>query len=96
MKSLAMKATFSRCLWLLAGCFLLAACNQSQPPATKAEPAKEAKAADDPRMAGFNGKIGRTFAESVEDWPKEPIYTGKEPNVLLIDASRKSGSPSAA
>ena len=41
-------------------------------------------AADDPRMAGFNGKIGRTFAESVEDWPKEPVYTGKEPNVLLI------------
>ena len=44
----------------------------------------EDKAADDPRMAGFNGKIGRTFAESVEDWPKEPVYTGKEPNVLLI------------
>ena len=44
----------------------------------------EDKATDDPRMAGFNGKIGRTFAESVEDWPKEPVYTGKEPNVLLI------------
>ena len=32
----------------------------------------------------FNGKIERTFAESVEDWPKEPVFTGKEPNVLLI------------
>ena len=32
----------------------------------------------------FKGKIGRTFAESVEDWPKEQVSTGKEPNVLLI------------
>jgi arylsulfatase A-like enzyme len=39
---------------------------------------------DDPRMAGFEGKIGRTFDESVEDWPEELVYTGKEPNVLLI------------
>jgi len=32
----------------------------------------------------FEGKIERTFAESVEDWPKEPVFTGEEPNVLLI------------
>ena len=32
----------------------------------------------------FKGKIARTFEESVEDWPKEPVFTGKEPNVLLI------------
>jgi arylsulfatase len=50
-----------------------------------AQPAKaQDTAADDPRMAGFNGKIGRTFAESVEDWPEEPVYTGEEPNVLII------------
>ncbi len=35
-------------------------------------------------VSGFQGEIGRTFAESVEDWPKEPVFTGEEPNVLLI------------
>ena len=39
---------------------------------------------EDPRMAGFEGQIGRTYAESVEDWPDEPVYTGEEPNILLI------------
>ena len=39
---------------------------------------------EDPRMAGFEGQIGRTYAESVEDWPDEPVYTGEDPNVLLI------------
>ena len=34
---------------------------------------------EDPRMAGFEGQIGRTYAESVEDWPDEPVYTGEEP-----------------
>ncbi len=32
----------------------------------------------------FKGKIGPTFEESVEDWPEEPVFTGDEPNVLLI------------
>ena len=57
------------------GLVIISGCQQNQ---------SDSKATDDPRMAGFNGKIGRTFAESVEDWPKEPVYTGKEPNVLLI------------
>ena len=39
---------------------------------------------EDPRMAGFKGKIAKTYEESVEDWPKEPTFTGDEPNVLLI------------
>ena len=38
-------------------------------------------------MAGFYGKIGCTFAESIEDSPKEPIYTGKEPNVIIVPAA---------
>ena len=32
----------------------------------------------------FEGKIGKTFEESVEDWPEELVFTGEEPNVLLI------------
>ena len=35
-------------------------------------------------MAGFEGKIARSYQESVEDWPDEPTFTGEEPNVLLI------------
>ena len=38
----------------------------------------------DPHVEAFEGVIGRTYAESVEDWPDEPVYTGEEPNVLLI------------
>ncbi len=37
----------------------------------------------DPRMAGFEGKIERTFDESVEDWPEEPV-TGEEYNHFEI------------
>jgi hypothetical protein len=40
--------------------------------------------ADDPRMAGFEGKIARSYADSIEDWPKEPVFTGEEPNVLVL------------
>lgn len=32
----------------------------------------------------FKGKIAPSFEESVEDWPEEPVFTGKEPNVLLV------------
>ncbi len=39
---------------------------------------------EDPRMAGFEGKIAKTYEESVEDWPEERTFTGKEPNVLII------------
>ena len=27
---------------------------------------------DDPRMAGFKGKIAMRYEDSVEDWPKRP------------------------
>ena len=39
---------------------------------------------DDPRMAGFDGKIAKTYADSIEDWPDEPTFTGDEVNVLII------------
>ena len=32
----------------------------------------------------FKGKIAPSFEDSVEDWPAELKFTGKEPNVLLI------------
>ena len=61
--------------FLAALAFIFGGCQQEQ---------SNSKKEEDPRMAGFEGKIGRTFAESVEDWPEEPVYTGEEPNVLLI------------
>jgi arylsulfatase len=39
---------------------------------------------EDPRMAGFNGKIAKTIEDSVEDWPVEQTFSGEEPNVLVI------------
>ena len=48
------------------------------------QPMQEASAEEDPRMAGFKGKIAKTFDDSVEDWPGEPTFTGEEPNVLVI------------
>ena len=81
-------------LFIIVFAVLLAACTEGDSDAQKTSPVLAATtalpaetqdtAAEDPRMAGFNGKIGRTFAESVEDWPEEPVYTGEEPNVLII------------
>ena len=51
---------------------------------TNDEGATEKQPAQVESVSGFQGKIGQTFAESVEDWPKEPLFTGQEPNVLLI------------
>ena len=67
-----MKKTLFYALGILLGSLLLASCNQSQPPETKAKEAKEAKAADDPRMAGFKGKIAKKYEDSKEDWPVRP------------------------
>ncbi len=39
---------------------------------------------EDPRMAGFDGKIAKTFEESEEDWPEDATFTGDEPNVPII------------
>ena len=41
-------------------------------------------ASDDPRMAGFKGKIGRSFQDSVEDWPQRPRAPVGAPNVLVL------------
>jgi arylsulfatase len=39
---------------------------------------------EDPRLAGFKGKIARTFEESVEDWPERTKAPEGAPNVLII------------
>ncbi|NND16393.1 MAG: sulfatase-like hydrolase/transferase [Eudoraea sp.] len=39
---------------------------------------------EDPRVGDFKGKIAKTFEESVEDWPKNQVYTGEETNVLVL------------
>ena len=49
-----------------------------------AQEAPAKPATDDPRMAGFNGKIAKTYTESVEDWPKRPQARAGAPNVLII------------
>jgi hypothetical protein len=35
-------------------------------------------------MAGFKGKIAKTYAESKEDWPERPKAPAGAPNVLII------------
>ena len=55
-------------------------------------PKEKIASSDDPVVSNthssaqgeFKGKIGKTFEESVEDWPEELVFTGEEPNVLLI------------
>lgn len=61
-----MKRTLFYALGILAGCLLMASCGQSQQEQTKG------KAADDPRMAGFKGKIAKKYEDSKEDWPTRP------------------------
>jgi len=73
-----MKRTFSHALVILVGCLLIAASCQAQ----QTEP--KAQSADDPRMAGFKGKIDKTYANSKEDWPMRPKAPAGAPNVLII------------
>ena len=47
-------------------------------------PQQAEEAEEDPRMAGFKGKIAKSYEDSEEDWPVDPTFTGKEPNVLII------------
>src|SRR5688572_23108765 len=53
-------------------------------PQVATENAGSTTPASDPRMAGFKGKIARTYEESVADWPKRPTAPADAPNVLLI------------
>lgn len=39
---------------------------------------------EDPRLAGFNGKIAKTFAESKEDWPERIKAPAGAPNVIIF------------
>ena len=61
---------------LLTVALLVTSCSTSQGPGTHS--------ADDPRLAGFKGKIGRTYAESKEDWPMRQQAPAEAPNTLLI------------
>ena len=73
-----MKTTFSHALGILAGCLLLASGSQAQQQETSAKPT------DDPRMAGFKGKIAKKYEDSKEDWPTRPKAPAGAPNVLII------------
>lgn len=42
------------------------------------------KPSDDPRMAGFKGKIAEKYEDSIEDWPTRPQAPAGAPNVLVI------------
>ena len=46
--------------------------------------AQTAGQSDDPRMAGFKGKIAKKYEDSKEDWPKRPQAPAGAPNVLVI------------
>ena len=39
---------------------------------------------DDPRLAGFKGKIAKKYEDSKEDWPVRPQALAGAPNVLVI------------
>src|SRR3990172_5720328 len=73
-----MKTTFSHALGILAGCLLLASGSQAQQQETSAKPT------DDPRTAGFKGKIAKKYEDSKEDWPTRPKAPAGAPNVLII------------
>jgi len=61
-------------LILVTAAVLTASCEQSKP----------ATPSGDPRMAGFKGKIAKSFADSKEDWPERPKAPAGAPNVLII------------
>lgn len=42
------------------------------------------QSSDDPRMAGFKGKIAKKYEDSVEDWPKRHQAPAGAPNVLIV------------
>ena len=46
--------------------------------------AQTAGQSDDPRMAGFKGKIAKKYEDSKEDWPVRPKAAAGAPNVLVI------------
>lgn len=54
------------------------------PPAPSHGTAAATAASEDPRMAGFKGKIAKRYEDSKEDWPQRPKAPAGAPNVLLI------------
>lgn len=64
------------CLVSIAATVIIISCNQSQATAdTNSE---------DPRLAGFKGKIAKKYEDSKEDWPQRPKAPVGAPNILLI------------
>ena len=70
----------------LVAALLSTAIAQPAKPVAPASPQGEetARPSDDPRMAGFKGKIARNYADSKEDWPTRPKAPEGAPNVLII------------
>jgi arylsulfatase len=59
---------------------LLAGCNQEK---SKESSPKESSN-DDPRLAGFKGKIAKKFEDSKEDWPERAKAPAGAPNIMII------------
>lgn len=70
------KIAFSGALWIAAGCLLIAGCDATQQ--------QDTAPSEDPRMAGFEGKIARSYEDSEEDWPSRPQAPAGAPNVFVI------------
>jgi len=67
----------SLCL-MIALSAILVSCEQAVQSSTSSSPS------DDPRMAGFKGKIAKKFEDSKEDWPQRAKAPAGAPNVLVI------------
>jgi arylsulfatase A-like enzyme len=69
-------------LLLAAATITMNGCNQQQKKTESTN--SKAVISDDPRMAGFKGKIAKKYADSKEDWPERPKAPAGAPNVLII------------
>ena len=72
-------------LGLVAAVAIAALAQATKPVPVAASPATDkVQPSDDPRMAGFKGKIAKKYEDSREDWPKRPQAPAGAPNVLII------------
>jgi arylsulfatase len=73
----------ARAIALIVAAVLFVSCDVPREPAT-GEAQAPSTAAPDPRMAGFRGKIAKTYEESKEDWPTRATAPAGAPNVLIV------------
>ena len=64
------------CLLSVTTTVIIISCKQPQ--------AIASETSEDPRLAGFKGKIAKKYEDSKEDWPKRAEAPTGAPNVLLI------------